>query len=67
MANSTQRRATLAELSHVEGTKKGVDVHSALTRKWQILEERFIDAAQNGWKNVKGYDSCFLNEDIYKV
>ena len=33
MANSTQGRATLAELSHVEGNKKGVDVHSCFDAK----------------------------------
>ena len=55
--NSTQRRATLAELSHVEGTKKGVDVQ----------EERFIDAAQTNEKMWKATTAVFLNEDIYKV
>ena len=49
MVNSTQRRATLAELSHVEGTKKGVDVQ----------EERFIDAAQTNEKMWKARQLFF--------
>ena len=39
----------------------------ALTRKWQILEERFIDAAQTDEKMWKATTGVFLNEDIYKV